>query len=71
MSLRIRRITGEILCAAKHPKEEGDLYIDDWWQYFLAVDNRIIIPDADEAETGRHHWAVHQLLERRWGAWQA
>lgn len=56
MSIRVRA-DGSMLCAAKHPTLPDDLgYIDDGLQYILAVEQRVLIPDDDEPETGRHHW---------------
>ena len=55
MALRIRT-TGEILCAAKHPRRAGDTYIPDGLHYELSVIQRVLIPNADEAETGKWHW---------------
>lgn len=55
MSIRWRK-TGELLCAAKSEAMEGDTYIDDRLQYELAVIQKVIIPDKNEAENGLHYW---------------
>lgn len=56
MSLRVRA-NGELLCAAKHPALPDDLrYIDDGLHYILAAEQRVLIPNHDEAETGKWHW---------------
>ncbi len=36
MSARVRK-DGRVLCAAMHPAEDGDIYIDDGAHYLLAV----------------------------------
>lgn len=57
MSLRWRNYgRGELLCAAKHPPKSDDSYIDDALHYRLAVELGVIVPDDDEAETGRWRW---------------
>ena len=55
MSLRYR-VTGELLCAAKHPPMPNDTYIDDGLHYMLSVIQRVVIPESDEDVTGRWHW---------------
>lgn len=55
MSVRWRK-TGELLCAAKSEPMEGDTYIDDRLQYELAVIQKVLIPDTNEATNGLHHW---------------
>jgi len=44
VSVRIRR-TGEILCAAMLPAEEGDCYIDDGVHYYLGVEKRLLVSE--------------------------
>lgn len=44
------------MCGAKCEEMEGDTYIDDRLQYELAVIQKIIIPDINEEENGRHYW---------------
>lgn len=56
MSIHVRA-DGTMLCAAKHAEKFDDIrYIDDGLQYILAVEQRVLVPDRDEAETGRWHW---------------
>ncbi|KKM19064.1 hypothetical protein LCGC14_1659430 [marine sediment metagenome] len=55
MSLRWRR-DGALLCAAKHEAQENDSYIDDKLHYQLAVELKVVIPQADERESGVWHW---------------
>ena len=47
---------GELLCGAKSEATEGDTYIDDRLQYELAVVQKVIVPDINEAENGKHYW---------------
>ncbi|KKK73952.1 hypothetical protein LCGC14_2888650 [marine sediment metagenome] len=56
MSLRWRRASGELLCGAKHEAQENDSYIDNRLHYQLAVELRVVIPQADEHESGIWHW---------------
>ena len=59
MALRWRQYgNGELLCAAKHPAEAKDTYIDDALHYRLAVELRVVIPDPNEHETGKWHWNI-------------
>lgn len=44
MAVRIRT-DGRILCAAMHPAELGDTYIDDGIHYRLSVDHAVIVTD--------------------------
>jgi len=44
MALRIRK-DGRILCAAMHPSEEGDIYIDDGQHYQMSVIDEVIWTD--------------------------
>jgi hypothetical protein len=50
------RADGTLLCGAKSEPMEGDRYLDDALHYILAVEQRVLIPDDDEAITGRWHW---------------
>ena len=57
MSLRWRNYcSGEILCAANHPEQPDDTYIDDGLHYQLSVLSRVIIPDDNESINGLWHW---------------
>lgn len=55
MSVRWR-LDGTLVCGAKSVPQYGDSYIDDRLQYQLAVIEEVLLPDADEARTGRWHW---------------
>ena len=55
MSLRWRK-SGELLCGAKYSALEDDTYIDDRLHYQLAVELKVVIPQADEQESGVWHW---------------
>lgn len=55
MSLRWRK-DGALLCAAKHKAMRDDTYIDDRLHYKLAVRLKVVVPRADEAESGVWHW---------------
>lgn len=46
MSLRIRA-SGEIVCAAEHGPEEGDIYVDDALHYYLREVVRVIDTDNE------------------------
>ncbi len=56
MSLRWRAHGGALLCGAKHEEVENDSYIDDNLHYHLAVELKVVIPRADEEESGIWHW---------------
>ncbi len=57
MALRWRA-DGRLLCAAKHPAENDDTYINDGLHYRLSVVARVIMADVNEEENGLWHW-VH------------
>lgn len=40
MALRIRK-DGRVLCAAIHPEEPGDAYLDDGVHYFLSAEQKL------------------------------
>jgi len=63
VSLRYR-VTGELLCAAKHPPMPNDTYIDDGLHYMLSVIQRVVIPESDEDVTGR--WPMAFATPRSW-----
>ncbi len=54
MSARVRE-DGRVLCAAMHPAEDGDIYIDDGAHYLLAVELRLLVSEPMElpANVGR------------------
>jgi len=60
MSLRVRR-DGRVLCAAMHPAEEGDCYIDDGVHYLLSAKLGLLVSEPMElpAEIGRGGHARH------------
>jgi hypothetical protein len=51
MSLRLRP-TGEILCAAMHPEQPGDQYVDDQKHYELSVDHGLLVTEPMELPVG-------------------
>jgi hypothetical protein len=58
MALRIRP-DGTILCAAMHPAQPGDTYLDDHVHYKLSVDHGAIVtepiePDPEHPGRGGH-----------------
>jgi hypothetical protein len=57
MALRIRK-DGRILCAAIHPKEEGDTYIDDGLHYEMSVIHKVIGSEPADlhAKSGQWWW---------------
>lgn len=46
MAVRIRK-NGSIVCAAMHPVEPGDVYIDDPVHYQLSVIAHVLVTDKD------------------------
>lgn len=57
MSLRIRA-DGRVLCAAAHPEEPGDLYVDDGGHYTLSVILRVLVTEPMTLPDGGGH-GVH------------
>jgi len=55
MALRIRK-NGKILCAAMHPKKEGDLYIDDELHYYLSVETKVLVTEPWTEHKKRGEW---------------
>ncbi len=57
MALRIRK-DGRILCAAMHPAELGDTYIDDGLHYEMSVIHKVIGAEASDKhnDNGRWYW---------------
>lgn len=55
MSLRIRK-DGRILCAAIHPEEPGDTYIDDGLHYIMSVERKVIGTEEHEAHMKSGQW---------------
>lgn len=57
MALRVR-INGDILCAALHPPELGDVYIDDGVHYWLSVRARLIVAEPNEQHMKSGLWWI-------------
>lgn len=55
MALRIRK-DGRILCAAIHPAEPGDTYIDDGLHYIMSVERRVICAEPNEQHMKSGQW---------------
>lgn len=57
MALRIRK-DGRILCAAMHPQEPGDTYIDDGLHYQMSVVHKVICSEESDMheKTGQWWW---------------
>lgn len=54
MAVRVRR-DGRILCAAMHPAESGDTYLDDNLHYKLSVELGVLVTERmDEGGRGGH-----------------
>jgi hypothetical protein len=58
MAVRVRK-SGQIVCAAKFPAEEGDCYIDDGVHYLLAVEKRLLVTEPMDGPDGRGGHAAH------------
>jgi hypothetical protein len=63
MSLRCR-VNGDLLCGAKSEPQPDDCYIDDGLHYRLSVLYGVVIPEPDEATTGRWRWATESEWDR-------
>ncbi|KKM13696.1 hypothetical protein LCGC14_1713570 [marine sediment metagenome] len=55
MALRIRK-DGRILCAAAHPAEPGDTYIDDALHYEMSVIHKVIVTEPFEYHQRHGQW---------------
>lgn len=55
MAIRIRK-DGRILCAAIHPPEDGDTYIDDGLHYLLSVERKLLVTEPSEKHMCRGEW---------------
>ena len=55
MAIRWRK-DGRLLCAAMHPEEPGDTYINDNLHYRLSVVAQVIMADVDHETNGLWHW---------------
>lgn len=56
MAVRLR-LSGDIVCAAMHPEEPGDQYIDDQKAYELSVEHKLLVTEAwDAGHSKRGLW---------------
>lgn len=55
MAVRIRA-DGRVLCAAMHPAEPGDIYIDDGLHYYLSVEVKVLVTEAHERHKDHGEW---------------
>ena len=55
MALRIRK-DGRILCAAMHPPQNGDTYIDDGLHYEMSVIHKVIASEPHEKHQISGEW---------------
>lgn len=55
MALRVRK-DGRVLCAAMHPVEEGDCYIDDGVHYLLSVEAKVLVTEPHEKHQHHGEW---------------
>jgi hypothetical protein len=64
MALRIRK-DGRILCAAMHPEEPGDTYLDDSVHYTLSRVGVLVTEKMEEGGHGGHachgEWWGHRV----------
>jgi len=58
MAVRIRK-NGRIFCAAMHPAEPDDIYIDDSFHYILSVEKKILRTEP---------WEKHKINGEWWWA---
>lgn len=58
MAVRIRR-DGRVLCAAMHPAEPGDTYLDDGLHYKLSVELGALVTEPMDSDVGRGGHAAH------------
>lgn len=64
MAVRVRRPSGEIVCAAMHPAQEGDCYLDDGLHYKLSVELGVLVSEPMDLPEG-----VGLGGHRRHGLW--
>jgi hypothetical protein len=55
MAVRIRK-DGRILCAAMHPEEDGDTYLDDGIHYYLSVEKKILVTEPWDKHKNSGQW---------------
>jgi hypothetical protein len=58
MAVRVRA-DGRVLCAARHPQEPGDIYLDDGLHYRLAVELRVLVTEPMRTDGGRGGHDAH------------
>lgn len=58
MAVRIRE-DGRVLCAAMHPAEPGDTYLDDGISYRLSVVDKVLVTESMHQDCGRGGHAKH------------
>lgn len=51
MAVRVRS-DGRVLCAAMHPAEPGDRYLDDGVHYALSVELRVLVTEPMDLPAG-------------------
>lgn len=55
MALRIRK-DGRILCAALHPEQPGDTYLDDSIHYYLSAEKKAVVTQPNHEHMQRGEW---------------
>lgn len=55
MAVRIRK-DGRVLCAAMHPVEDGDIYVDDGVHYKLSVEAKVLVTEPHERHKEHGQW---------------
>jgi len=55
MAVRIRK-DGRVLCAAMHPAEAGDIYVDDGVHYHLSVEAKVLVTEPHERHRIHGEW---------------
>jgi hypothetical protein len=55
MALRLRA-SGEIVCAAMHPKMPGDQYLDDGVHYELSAVEKLLVTERADEHVKRGIW---------------
>lgn len=58
MAVRIRE-DGTIVCAAMHPPEPGDTYVDDSLHYTLSAEAKVLVTEPMHSTEGRGGHARH------------
>jgi hypothetical protein len=58
VAVRIRA-HGDVVCAAIHPEQPGDTYLDDGLHYRLSVDLRVLVTEPMTLAGGRGGHAAH------------